>query len=222
MLLLLSKSSINKQMKKLIMKTGLALVVYLITAATTLFAQTNLTKMEIEPPQAAPGFTMKDVNGNIINLTDYKGRKVLLTFYRNVGCPICNLSFHELEEQSNYFKTKNVVLLSVYESTVTNMKKYTDGEKFYSLMIPNPDLELYNLYAIERNTGKLMKGMFHGAMSKMSKGKALFKSKISQDGNKNRIGASFIINEEGKIIKAYYGKYVGDQMPIREIREILN
>ena len=59
-------------------------------------------KMNIEEKQAAPGFTINDVNGKTINLADYKGKKVLLTFYRNVGCPICNLRFHEIQEQSEY------------------------------------------------------------------------------------------------------------------------
>jgi len=56
----------------------------------------------------------------------------------------------------------------------------------------------------ERSAGKLMKGMFYGAMSKMKEGKKLYKTKIKQNGNTNRIGADFLIDENGKILTAYY------------------
>lgn len=170
----------------------------------------------------APQFEAKSHSGKIINLSDYKGKKVLLSFHRNVGCPICNLRFHELEAESDYFKSKNLILLAVYESSVDNMKQFVEGENFYTIMIPNPDLSLYKLYDVERSTGKMLKGMFHGAMSKIKKGKKLFKKQIKQDGTANRIGADFLIDEKGNVLKAYYGKYIGDDLPIHEIKKFLN
>ncbi len=88
-------------------------------------------------------------------------------------------------------------------------------------MIPDPDLSLYNLYNIERSSGKMMKGMFHGGIRKMSKGKKLFKKKIKQDGNSNRIGADFLINEDGQIVHAYYGKYIGDHCRQMKLKNLL-
>ncbi len=179
-------------------------------------------KMKITENQPTPGFTLTDVNGKNVNLSDYKGKKLLLSFYRNVGCPVCNLRFHELQEESDYFKTKGLILFAVYESTAENMKMYLEGENPYAIMIPNPDESLYNLYELEKNMGKVMKGMFYGAMKKMKKGKQLFKTKIKQDGNANRLGADFLIDEKGNIRRAYYAKYVGDHLPMAEIRKLIN
>jgi thioredoxin-dependent peroxiredoxin len=205
-------------------KTITVMLLALLTITTTQnFAQPPKEKMKISPPQEAPNFTLKDVNGATINLNDYKGKKVMLTFYRNVGCPVCNVRFHELQKQADFFKTKGLVLLAVYESTATNMKKYLENdEPFYAIMIPNPEQNLFELYDIERSMGKMMKGMFHGAMRKMKQGKKLFKQEIEQDGNSNRIGADFIIDEKGNVQTAYYGKYVGDHLSIEEIKNILN
>ena len=178
--------------------------------------------MTIQQSKPAPLFTAKDVNGTSVNLADFKGKKVLLTFYRNVGCPICNLRFHELQQQSDYFKSKGLIVISVYESTEDNMKQYLEGEDFYTIMIPNPDLSLYNLYSVEKSMWKMTKGMFNGAMGKMSDGKKLFKKDVEQDGNMFRISADFLIDENGKIHTAYYGKFIGDHLPIEEIRKFLN
>lgn len=199
--------------------------VLLLISVLTLTIQSFTTKtdtMKIRPSQAAPDFSIKDINGAAVNLSDYKGKKVMLTFYRNVGCPICNLRFHELQEQAGYFKSKGLVMLAVYESTAENMKQYLEGEECYSTMIPNPDQRLYKLYGIERSSGKLIKGMVHGAMGKMKEGKALFKKKIKLDGNTNRISADFLIDENGNVKTAYYGKFIGDHLPIEDIKRFLN
>jgi len=177
--------------------------------------------MKVQVSQTAPGFNVNDINGKAVDLRSYKGKKVLLSFYRNAGCPICNLRFHELQSESDYFKSKNLVLISVYESTAENMKKYIENENFYAVMISDPSQSLYGLYHIERSTAKLMKGMFHGAMGKVKAGKKLFKSDIKTDGNANRIGADFLIDENGKVVKAYYGKYLGDELPLAEIKRFL-
>jgi thioredoxin-dependent peroxiredoxin len=199
-----------------------SMLLALITLSSTAIFGQNQSKMKIAPPQTAPAFTAVDVNGTTVNLADYKGKKVLLTFYRNVGCPVCNLRFHELQEQSNLFKIKGLTVLAIYESTAENMKSYLEGESVYATMIPNPDLSLYTLYNIDKSMGKMMKGMFHGAMGKMKAGKKLFKKKIKQDGNSNRIGADFLIDEKGNVQTAYYGKYVGDHLPIDAIKQFLN
>jgi peroxiredoxin len=199
------------------------LLLAIMTLTTTaIFAKPKPEKMKIKPPQSAPAFIIKDVNGKTVNLAAYKGKKVMLTFYRNVGCPVCNLRFHELQEQANYFKAKGLVMLSIYESTSKNIKQYVDDERPYTIMIPNPDQSLYKLYEVERSGGKMMKGMFHGAMGKIKKGKKLFKKEIKQDGNSNRIGADFLIDENGNVATAYYGKFIGDHLPIDTIKQFLN
>jgi peroxiredoxin len=198
------------------------LLAMLTLTTTAIFAKPKQEKMKIEPPQSAPTFMIEDVNGNSVNLSDYKGKKVMLTFYRNVGCPVCNLRFHQLQEQAALFESKGLVLLAVYESTAENMKQYLAGESPYATMIPNPDQSLYKLYEVERSGGKMMKGMFHGAMGKMKKGKKLFKTQIKQDGNTNRIGADFLIDENGNVVRAYYGKFIGDHLPIESIKQFLN
>jgi peroxiredoxin len=219
----ISKSENKNSMTNKHMASFRILLLAMLTfTSTAIFAKPEQEKMKIEPPQSAPTFTIKDVNGSTVNLADYKGKKVMLTFYRNVGCPVCNLRFHELQEQAAFFKSKGLILLAVYESTPENMKQYLEGESPYATMIPNPDQSLYKLYEVERSGGKVMKGMFHGAMGKMKKGKKLFKKQIKQDGNTNRIGADFLIDEKGNVARAYYGKFIGDHLPVESIKQFLN
>lgn len=182
----------------------------------------TMRQAKVKEQQTAPVFTTTDVNGKTVNLADLKGRKVLLTFYRNVGCPICNLRFHEIQEQAAHFQSKGLVVLAVYESSAENMKTYLDGENPYAVLIPNPDQSLYRLYDIERSTGKVFKSLFHGAIGKAKAGKKLYKTPMKQDGNANTIGGDFLIDENGVVKTAYYGKFIGDHLSLERINAFLN
>jgi len=49
-------------------------------------------------------------------------------------------------------------------------------------------------------------------------GKVLVKGKnLNRDGNMNRIPADFLIDENGKIAIAYYGKNISDHLPLETI-----
>jgi len=94
--------------------------------------------MKIKEGQVAPAIETTDVNGNKFSLEALTGKKILLTFYRNVGCPICNVRFHELQQETPFFKENNVVLVSIYESSAKTMRAFIENEDIYSIMIPNP------------------------------------------------------------------------------------
>jgi len=157
-----------------------------------------------------------------VNLSDYKGRKVLLTFFCNAGCPVCNLRMHELLARAAAFERKGLTVIAVYESTAQNMQQYTEGQVIPFVMIPDADRQLYSQYAIERSGRKAFVSLFHGVIGKAGRGKKLFKRKIEQDGHNTTIGADFLIDENGKVALAHYGQYIGDHLPLHEIDTFLN
>lgn len=170
----------------------------------------------------APEFQVRDIEGNTHSIEKYKGKKILLSFYRNAGCPVCNYRFHELENDRKLWEEKGLVLLSIYESSTENLKLLADTNHFYQNLVADPEGLLYDKYSVEENKGKLAKGFLHGAKQKSAKGKKLFTKAIKQDGKPNRIAADFLIDENGNLIAVYYGKYLGDRMPVEFIKSKLN
>ncbi len=195
----------------------IAIIFSLSNSAITLFAQT--AGKEVLVGSFAPSFMVKDIEGNSHSIEQYKGKKILLSFYRNAACPVCNLRFHQLEEERKYFQEKGIVLLAVYESSAENLKNYVDTNHYFQKLIANPSADLYELYGVEESRGKIIKGVMNGAIKKSKKGKKLYSTKVEKDGSTNRIAADFLINEEGNIIVAYYGNYLGDRMPIYLIKK---
>ena len=178
--------------------------------------------MKLQSSQIAPDFKAKDIQGNTVQLSAFKGKKVFLTFYRNVGCPVCNLRFHELLPLEQEFKTKGVIVLAIYESSEDNLKRYIGNEHYYTAMIANSGFDLYEKYAIERSTLKLLSSIYKGVIAKAEQGKKLYKEKFDQDGHANLIGAEFLIDENGKIKTAYYNQFIGDHLPVKDLKAFMN
>lgn len=192
----------------------------LLATIQNVYAKKNATMLKKN--DTAPAFTFKDVYGNTVSIPSRVEGKIFISFHRNVGCPVCNLRFHEIEQEAEYFKSHGVKIIAVYESADTNILKYLDDMNVNTVMIGDPSLTLYKQYRVERSWGKTIKSMFNGIFGKMREGNKLFNNKMKQDGNLNRLPASFLIDENGKILLAYYAKYVGDEISLELVKQHIN
>ena len=55
--------------------------------------------MKIKKGDRLEDITLPKPDGSIFNLSETKGKKVLLTFYRIAGCSFCNLRLHEFNKR---------------------------------------------------------------------------------------------------------------------------
>jgi len=82
---------------------------------------------------APPDFTSKDVNGNTVKLSDYKGRVVLIDFWAT-WCPPCGELTPVLNNLYEKYKNRGFVVLALTPEENTNtIKSYM---KEYSVTYP--------------------------------------------------------------------------------------
>ena len=83
--------------------------------------------MKIKKGDKLEEITLPRHDGNQFNLSDTKGKKVLLTFYRVAGCTFCNLRLLEFNKRFNEFGP-NFTHVGIFHSNVnllkSNMKKH--------------------------------------------------------------------------------------------------
>ncbi|MDQ0269609.1 peroxiredoxin family protein [Cytobacillus purgationiresistens] len=72
----------------------------------------------------APEFTLKDMNGKAVSLSDFKGKKVILNFWAT-WCPPCKM---EMKDFQTYFsgKDEDVALLAINIDPKSNVSGYID------------------------------------------------------------------------------------------------
>jgi peroxiredoxin len=189
-----------------------------ITFAIALITVTTMAQ-KIKINEKAPKIEAISVQGDTINLENLKGKTVLLSFFRFAGCPVCNFRMHELMENYNQLKAKNIEVIAVFESGNETLKSYLNDSPVPFAVISDPNLVLYKKYRTDKSIFKMMSTMFRKKpKAEMKQGEVLFNGKkYKQDGSMIRIPADFIIDEKGIIKTAHYGKFIGDHIPLESL-----
>lgn len=72
----------------------------------------------------APTFALEDTDGRTINLADLLANgPVVLTFYRGVWCPYCNMELQALEEARSDIEARGARLVAISMQTAANSRK---------------------------------------------------------------------------------------------------
>lgn len=81
----------------------------------------------------APSFMLKDVRGNNVSLSDFKGKVVVMDFWAT-WCSWCKETTEELEKLHNNYKDRDVVFLGISMDSGNNaQQKVKDFTKKYNL-----------------------------------------------------------------------------------------
>src|SRR4051812_44414312 len=73
-------------------------------------------KMKLTVDMVAPGFETEDVFGKPVSLKSYAGKLLLLSFFRNGACAICNLQVHQLIQRYPDYHRQGLEIVTVFES----------------------------------------------------------------------------------------------------------
>lgn len=74
----------------------------------------------------APDFTVKDTNGNTVNLADFKGKTVVLYFYPKDDTPGCTKEAQGFRDAYPDYQGKDMVVLGVSMDDEASHKLFTE------------------------------------------------------------------------------------------------
>lgn len=128
----------------------------------------------------APDFSLPDQNGTEHTLSQYRGQKVILYFYpkdMTGGCTSQACNFRDLYPQ---FREKGAVVLGVSKDTVESHKRFEEKHGLPFTLLSDADFSVITAYDV---------------LKKGADGKSL----------KSLIRSTYLIDEEGVIIRAFGG-----------------
>ena len=170
-----------------------------------------------EPGDAVIPITLPALDGNSFDLDSLKGRPFMLSFFRFASCPFCNLRMHELvtrfAELSKYF-----TIVAVFDSPLDNLQRHAGKHQAPFPILADADNRYYKLYGIKHSVIGVLKGMVI-RMPRLLYG-VFVKGYVPLiiKGSMTTMPADFLVNNQGIIQVAHYGKDEGDHLPFEQIK----
>ena len=127
----------------------------------------------------APLFTLADQNGNNVNLSDFRGQKVVLYFYPKDNTPGCTKEACSIRDNMPDFSRLNVKILGVSRDSGESHRKFIEKQNLNFTLLSDPEHKVMKEY---------------GAWGE----KTLYGKK-----SMGVIRSTFVINEDGVIEKVY-------------------
>ena len=114
--------------------------------------QCKCSNAELKVGDLAPQFALLDQNGNTVNLSDFKGKKVALYFYPKDNTPGCSEQACSLRDDFEILEDAGIMVLGLSKGSVRSKQKFIQKKKlnFPLLIATNNVLKAYGV-----NTGLL-------------------------------------------------------------------
>lgn len=135
---------------------------------------------ELEPGREAPDFALPDATGAVRTLGELRGRPVIVYFYPAAFTPGCTTEACDFRDSLNSFKSAGIRVLGVSKDEVEKLKRFAERDRLNFTLLADPELAVQQAYGVwgEKSLyGKIVVGS---------------------------IRSTFVIDEEGRIAKAFY------------------
>ena len=98
--------------------------------------------------EKAPNFTLPDKNGNMVSLSDFIGKKVVLYFYPKDNTPGCTRQACAFAGAYQQFTEKDVVVIGISRDSVASHTKFAQKFNLPFIILSDPELQAIGAYGV--------------------------------------------------------------------------
>ena len=102
----------------------------------------------LEKGSKAPEFTLPDKDGNVICLSDFLGKKVVLYFYPKDNTPGCSRQACAFAAAYDGFKSKDVVVIGISKDSTASHQKFAQKYNLPFILLSDPELQAISAYDV--------------------------------------------------------------------------
>ena len=116
----------------------------------------------LEKGMKAPEFTLADKEGNMVSLSDFAGKKVVLYFYPKDNTPGCTRQACAFAGSYDAFKALDVVVIGVSKDSVASHVKFAAKYNLPFVLLADPELQAikaYDVWQEKKLYGKVSMGV---------------------------------------------------------------
>ncbi len=96
----------------------------------------------------APKFSCKDQNGNLIQRSDYQGKKLVLFFYPKASTPGCTVEACNLRDNYNVFLSKGYDILGVSADSEKRQQNFRNKYELPFPLLADEDKKVINAFGV--------------------------------------------------------------------------
>ena len=97
---------------------------------------------------AAPQFSAKDQDGNVHELSDYKGKKLVVFFYPKASTPGCTAEACNLRDNWEVFQEKGYEILGVSADSAKRQTNFKNKHELPFPLLADEDKEVINAFGV--------------------------------------------------------------------------
>ena len=116
----------------------------------------------LEAGTKAPAFTARTFDGEKVQLTAYKGRKVALYFYPKDATPGCTKQACNLRDNLDLLAEHDIAVIGVSPDDNASHEKFSGTQELNFPLVADPDrkiIEKYGVWGEKTNYGKTFMGL---------------------------------------------------------------
>jgi peroxiredoxin Q/BCP len=140
-----------------------------------------MTDKRLEPGDPAPDFTLPDAAGKPVQLSSFRGQRVIVYFYPAAMTPGCTTQACDFRDNLAELNGAGITVLGISPDQPAKLARFRDKEGLTFPLLSDPDhavLEAYGAFGEKKLYGKTVVGV---------------------------IRSTFVIDADGKIETAMYG-----------------
>lgn len=102
--------------------------------------------MSLEIGNLAPQFESKDQNGNVIKLSDFVGKKVILYFYPKDNTPGCTAQACNLRDNYENLQKAGYVILGISSDSQKSHQKFIEKQELPFSLLADEDKSVHEAF----------------------------------------------------------------------------
>ena len=108
----------------------------------------NKDMTTLKVADAAPQFSAKDQDGNVHELSDYKGKKLVVFFYPKASTPGCTAEACNLRDNWEVFQEKGYEILGVSADSAKRQTNFKNKHELPFPLLADEDKEVINAFGV--------------------------------------------------------------------------
>ena len=120
-------------------------------AITSPSGYSDVASVTLEVGSSAPDFKLQSLDGDWVQLSELRGNKVLMIFYRGHWCPFCVGHLQDIQSLLPELEKRGYQVLAISPEDATDMQKIADRMDRPYRFLSDINLKVTDLYGIRRD-----------------------------------------------------------------------